>query len=176
MNCSLPSLLRPWDFPSKNTGVGCHFLLQEIFLTQGLNPGLLHCRQMLYRLRHQGSPYISLRYWFNFIWLCIHLEVRLLDLMVVLYLIFCGISILFSIMVYQSTFLPTVYQGSVFPTFSLHFTNSYNRIKQVFLMKLQNLYKFSSHERNTLYKMNSKSRMPLRFVKIKNLYVCSTKL
>ena len=37
----------PWDFPGKNTGVGCHFLLQGIFPTQGLNPGLPHCRQML---------------------------------------------------------------------------------------------------------------------------------
>ena len=41
-------LLCPWDSPSKNTGVGCHFLLQGIFQTQGLNPGLLHCRQILY--------------------------------------------------------------------------------------------------------------------------------
>ena len=49
-------LLCPWDFSGKNTGVGCHFLLQEIFLTQGLNSGLQHCRQMLYHLRHQGSP------------------------------------------------------------------------------------------------------------------------
>ena len=48
-------LLRPWDSPGKNTGVGCHSLLQEIFPTQGLNPGLLHCRQTLYRLSHQGS-------------------------------------------------------------------------------------------------------------------------
>ena len=47
--------LQPWDFPGKNTGVGCHFLLQEIFQTQGLNPCLPHCRQMLYRLNHQGS-------------------------------------------------------------------------------------------------------------------------
>ena len=39
-----------------STGVGCHFLLQGIFLTQGSNPGLPHCRQMLYRLSHQGSP------------------------------------------------------------------------------------------------------------------------
>ena len=36
--------------------MGCHFLLQGIFLTQGLNPGLLHCRQILYHLSHQGSP------------------------------------------------------------------------------------------------------------------------
>ena len=37
-----------WDFPGKNTGVGCRSLLQEIFLTQESNPGLLHCRQILY--------------------------------------------------------------------------------------------------------------------------------
>ena len=43
-------LLRPWDFPGKSTRVGCHVLLQGIFPTQGLNPGLLHCRQMLYPL------------------------------------------------------------------------------------------------------------------------------
>ena len=36
------------DSPSKNTGVGCLFLLQGIFLTQGSNPGFLHCRQILY--------------------------------------------------------------------------------------------------------------------------------
>ena len=49
-------LLCQWDFPGKNTGVGCHFLFQEIFLAQGLNPGLPHCRQTLYCLSHQGSP------------------------------------------------------------------------------------------------------------------------
>ena len=49
-------LLRLWDFLGKSTGVGCHFLLQGFFPTQGSNPGLLHCRQMLYRLSHQGSP------------------------------------------------------------------------------------------------------------------------
>ena len=49
-------LLHPWDFLGKSTGVGCHFLLQGIFLTQGLNLGLPHCRQMLYPLSHQGSP------------------------------------------------------------------------------------------------------------------------
>ena len=48
-------LLCPWDFPGKNTRVGCHFLLQGIFPTQGWNPGLPHCRQMLYHLSHQGS-------------------------------------------------------------------------------------------------------------------------
>ena len=51
-----PWLLRPWDFPGKNTGVGCHFLLQGIFPTQGSNPGIPHCRQTLYRLSYQESP------------------------------------------------------------------------------------------------------------------------
>ena len=45
-------LLCPWDFQGKNTGVGWHFLLQGIFLTQGSNPGLPHCRQILYRQCH----------------------------------------------------------------------------------------------------------------------------
>ena len=49
-------LLRPWDSPGRNTGVGCHFLLQEIFPTQKLNKGLLHCRQILYQVSHQRSP------------------------------------------------------------------------------------------------------------------------
>ena len=48
--------LCPWDCPGKKTGVGCHFLLQGIFPTQGSNPGLPHCRQTLYPLRHQGGP------------------------------------------------------------------------------------------------------------------------
>ena len=49
-------LLHPQDSPGKNTGVGCHFLLQGIFPTQGSNPGLPHCRQTLFPLSHQGSP------------------------------------------------------------------------------------------------------------------------
>ena len=48
------SLLHPWDFPGKSTGVGCHFLLQGIFPTQWLNLGLPYCRQVLYHLSHQG--------------------------------------------------------------------------------------------------------------------------
>ena len=51
----------PWDSPDKNTGVNCHFLLQEILPTQELKGGLLHCRQNLYYLRHQehGSQVYS---------------------------------------------------------------------------------------------------------------------
>ena len=41
--------------PGKNTGVGCHALLQGIFPTLGLNPGLPHFRRILYRLNHQGG-------------------------------------------------------------------------------------------------------------------------
>ena len=48
-------LLCPWDSPGKDTGVGCHFLLQGIFPTWGLNLGLLHCRQILYHLSYEGN-------------------------------------------------------------------------------------------------------------------------
>ena len=48
-----------WDSPGKNTQVGCHALPQSIFPTQGSNPDLLHCRQILYHLRHMGSPDVS---------------------------------------------------------------------------------------------------------------------
>ena len=49
------------DFPGKSTGVGCHFLLQRIFPTQGSNLGFLHCGQTLYHLGRKGSPSVSLR-------------------------------------------------------------------------------------------------------------------
>ena len=52
-------LLYPWDFLGKNTGVGRHFLLQGIFLTQGLKPCLMHCKQVLYHLSHLGNPWDS---------------------------------------------------------------------------------------------------------------------
>ena len=50
--------LRPRKSPGKNTGVGCHALLQGTFTTQGQNPGLPHCRQILQHLSHQGSSRI----------------------------------------------------------------------------------------------------------------------
>ena len=55
----------PWDFPGKNTGVGCHSLLQGIFLTQGSNPCFLNCRQILYQLSHQAFSYITTVQWSN---------------------------------------------------------------------------------------------------------------
>ena len=67
---SCPTLVTPWTvacqaslsmgFSSKNTGVGCHFLLQRIFLTQVSNLGLLHCRQILYQLSYEGLSFYSL--------------------------------------------------------------------------------------------------------------------
>ena len=58
-------LLCPWDFLGKNTGVGCHFLLQRIFPTQGLNAGLPHCRQMLLPSEPPGKSRL-------FLWLQSH--------------------------------------------------------------------------------------------------------
>ena len=52
--------LQPWNFPGKSTGMGCHFLLQEIFLIQGLNPGLPHCRQTLLPSEPPGKPLVIL--------------------------------------------------------------------------------------------------------------------
>ena len=49
-------LFCPWNSPGKNIVMGCHSLLQGIFPTKGLNLHLLHCRQTLYCLSHQGSP------------------------------------------------------------------------------------------------------------------------
>ena len=52
MDCS------PWTSPGQNTGVGSPCLLQGIFPTQGWNPGLPHCRRILYQLSRKGSPRI----------------------------------------------------------------------------------------------------------------------
>ena len=51
-------LYSPWNSPGKNTGVGSLSLLQGIFPTHGSNPGLLHCRQILYQLSNKGSQRI----------------------------------------------------------------------------------------------------------------------
>ena len=61
VDCSPPGPSVHGDSPGKNTRVGCHALLQGIFPTQGSNPGLPHCRQILYCLSHQGSPCLNTR-------------------------------------------------------------------------------------------------------------------
>ena len=48
-------LLYPWNSPGQNTGVGSHSIFQVIFPTQGSNPGLLHCWQILYCLSHRET-------------------------------------------------------------------------------------------------------------------------
>ena len=58
MDCSPPGSSVHGNSPGKNTGMGYHALLPGIFPTQGLNSGLPHCRQILYKLSHQGSPRI----------------------------------------------------------------------------------------------------------------------
>ena len=57
---SLPphGLYSPWNSPGQSTGVSTLSLLQGIFPTQGSNPGIPHCRQILYQLSHKGSPRI----------------------------------------------------------------------------------------------------------------------
>ena len=57
--CSLPGSSVHGDSAGKNTGVGSHAFLQGIFTTQESNPGLQHCRRILYHLSHQGSPRIQ---------------------------------------------------------------------------------------------------------------------
>ena len=64
-NCSVMSdslgphgLYSPQNSPGQNNGVGSLSFLQGIFPTQGLNPGLPHCRRILYQLSHKGSPQI----------------------------------------------------------------------------------------------------------------------
>ena len=56
VGCSLPESSVHGVLLGENTEVGSHSLLQDIFLTQGLNLGLLHYKQNLYHLSHQGSP------------------------------------------------------------------------------------------------------------------------
>ena len=68
--CLSPELSCPWDAPGRNTGVGCHSLLQGIFLTQGSNPGLLHCRLALnhqsWRLSWVANRCKNSYYWFHY--------------------------------------------------------------------------------------------------------------
>ena len=51
-------LYSPWNSLGQDSGMGSLSLLQGIFPTQGSNPGLPHCRQILYQLNHKGSPRI----------------------------------------------------------------------------------------------------------------------
>ena len=82
MDCRLPGSSVHEIFPGKNIGVDCHFFLQGIFPTQGLNQDLLHCRQILYWLSHQGSqryklnPHNVLETWDGLFSLLYHLGIH----------------------------------------------------------------------------------------------------
>ena len=52
MDCSPPGSSVHGDFPGKNTGMGCYILFKRFFPTQASNPGLLHCRLILYHMYH----------------------------------------------------------------------------------------------------------------------------
>ena len=61
-------LYSPWNSPSQNTGVDSLSFLQRIFSTQGLNPGLPHCRWTLYQLSYQGIPWVFITMYFYFLY------------------------------------------------------------------------------------------------------------
>ena len=74
-------LYNPWNCPGQNTGTGSHSLLHGTFPTQGSNPGLQHCRWILYQLSHKGRPHYfrwilkkqtflfhSKHIWIRFLW------------------------------------------------------------------------------------------------------------
>ena len=69
----LARLLCPWNSPGKSTGVGSHSLLQGLVPTQGSNPGLTHCRQILYNLSHEGSPLLEIQHFYSFFFKMVNL-------------------------------------------------------------------------------------------------------
>ena len=65
MDCNMPGSSAHGDSPGKNTGVGCHVFLQRIFPTQGSNPGLPHCWQILYQLGYPNKAHLSFNLFFT---------------------------------------------------------------------------------------------------------------
>ena len=76
-----------WDSPGKNTGVGSHSLLQGIFLTQGSDPGLLHCRQILYCLSHTGDKKFEIKVHTMQLWISIFFKLAICSQLFLLYLL-----------------------------------------------------------------------------------------
>ena len=73
---SLPGSSVHGDFPSKNTGVGSHSILQGIFQTQELNQDLVHCTQILYQMSYQESPNKGQDLYFSITELCFYLQLH----------------------------------------------------------------------------------------------------
>ena len=107
MDCSPPGSSVHGDSAGRNTGEGCHALLQGIFPTQGLKPGLPHCRWILYLLSDQQSPKLQatqpnlnpisahpISFSYNSLCFCFFHDPFLLDLCFLLTLIILGLPLL----------------------------------------------------------------------------------
>ena len=68
-----PGVYSPWSTPGQNTGVGSHSRLQGSFPTQGSNPGLPHCRRILYQLSHKESPIMYMCVYKIFVGVSVHI-------------------------------------------------------------------------------------------------------
>ena len=90
-------LYSPWNFPGQNTGVGSLSLLQGIFPTQESNPGLPHCRRILYQLSHQGSPCV-------YTCICVFLHVHLCIFLCVYWCLFVCVFLCFKTAPYSPNF------------------------------------------------------------------------
>ena len=119
MDCNW--LLCPWISTGKNTGVGCHSLYQGIFLTQGSNPSLPHCRQILYHLSHheERKPHINL---YLYVCVCIYICIY----------IYIYITIYTWCFIIKDSTKDVIYLYFFLipwdPSQNLHFTNTYQYI------------------------------------------------
>ena len=122
-------LLCPWDSSGKNTGVGCYLLLWRIFLTQESNPGLLHCRQILYQLSYK-DPLRLQSYIFTFPHMCLS------DFFLNLCLKLWPLPLAFSVLIFKILFLYSYF-------FSLfYFSLWYFSLSDIYIFSLQNLHGF----------------------------------
>ena len=122
----------PWNSPGKNTRVGCHFLLQEIFPTQGSNPGLLHSRQIFYWLSYQGSLRVCV---YMCVCMCIHIYMCKLSYLEIIWLqiySYMFSSVRFSCSVMSNSAIPWTAKCQA----SLSITNSWSFLK---LMSIESL-------------------------------------
>ena len=108
MDCSPPGSSVHGDSPDKNTGVGCHAPLQEIFPTQGSIQGLLHCRQILYQLSYTSIIMVAFKNLFV-LFFFLFLDV---DQFLKVFIACATILLPFHVLVLYFLFLATRYVGS----------------------------------------------------------------
>ena len=167
-NSLWPHGLRPtrlhclWDFLGKSTGVGCYFLLQGIFLTQGSNLGLPHCRQMLYWATREVNPphkYISKQYFLHS--LTVTTMIHPLNPPILA----CSHAMIFSLASYFLIFLPANPFSMLQPEWSLQTAN----LIIILLLKPSRVFpivfriQFSLHKRSTkiLHEVPYQDHQPL---------------